>query len=176
MVSFGLAPGIMVYSLIDQSVASPDAGLNFLALPAFLLTLFSALRLGLFNLDTEQQKDFRGLPTPANTTYFAGLMLICHFDSFGLKEAVGSLPFLYLNILLFSFLLISPLPMFSLKTKHFRWAGNELRYTFILLVILLILFLQEAAFSVIILLYVLISFIRHLSRSPGLKATNRSDI
>jgi CDP-diacylglycerol--serine O-phosphatidyltransferase len=162
MVSFGLAPGMIVYSMISRHpLVASDAAVNLWALPAFLITLLSAVRLGRFNLDTGQSKEFRGLPTPASTTYFAGLMLIGYYNSFQMGWLVESLPFLYLSTLVFSYLLIAPFPMFHLKTTDFGWRGNELRYSFILIVLLLVILLREAAFSTVIVVYCLLSLIRN---------------
>ncbi|MCB0638405.1 MAG: CDP-alcohol phosphatidyltransferase family protein, partial [Lewinella sp.] len=81
MVSFGLAPGMILYSILDMGqqpgTATPLAqGLYWPAVPAFILPAFSALRLARFNLDERQTEHFRGLATPASTLLVVGLMLL----------------------------------------------------------------------------------------------------
>ena len=54
--------------------------------------------------------------------------------------------------------------MFALKFKHFRWNGNALRYTFILVSAALLILLGWTAFSAIVLVYVITSIIAELQR------------
>lgn len=159
MVSFGVVPGAIIYMLLvrglDKNFEEFPQYLILAALPAFLITVFAALRLAKFNLDTRQSENFIGLNTPSCTIFTVGLMLIYHYDSYGLKEVVISPFFLYPTILVLSYLLIAELPMFSFKFKSFQWAGNESRFIFVLLAILLLFIFKEVAFSLIILMYVL---------------------
>ena len=177
MVTFGAVPGAILYMLINfgwqSSTAQYPADLALLlqlpfsvaALPAFIISVFAALRLAKFNLDTRQSEDFIGLNTPACTMFIVGLMLIYHFDSFGLRSFVGNLFLLYALIPVLSFLLVTELPMVSFKFKGFQWKGNERRFVFLLLGITLLIVLQEAAFSPIIIIYVLISLFDYLFTS-----------
>ena len=133
------------------------------ALPAFVLSAFSGLRLAKFNLDTRQSQTFLGLPTPSSTIFVVGLLLIWHFNSFELGRVVGQPILLYIVITVLSYLLICEIPMFSFKLKTVGWKGNEIRFSFLGACVLLILFLQEAAVSAIILFYLLINISLHLS-------------
>ena len=157
MVTFGVVPGAIVYMLLsNHSILASFSyeKINILALPAFIISVFSGLRLAKFNLDTRQSEDFLGLPTPASTMLIVGLMLIYHFDSFGLKVFVSHPYFLYPVVLGLSYLLISEIPMFSMKFKGMQWKGNEQRIIFITLLILMFIFLKEVTFSIIIFLYI----------------------
>lgn len=163
MVSFGVAPGMMLYVLLRNSLGGE--GLVFLpALPAFLLSMLAGLRLAKFNLDTRQSDSFIGLPTPAVAMYVTGLVLIYDFDSLGLGAIVGNTYFLIANILIFSYLLIAELPMFSFKMKNFQWKGNEIQFIFTAIVILSIIFLQEVAFSLVILVYIFFSLFQNFRK------------
>ena len=160
MVSFGVVPGAIVYMMLFNHPLTADyyfQQINLMALPAFLITVFSALRLARFNIDTRQSEDFIGLNTPSVTMFVTGLMLIFHFDSFGLGEIVFHPYFLYPIIIVLSYLLVAELPMFSMKFKGMKWKGNERRIIFLFLAFTSFAFLQEVSFSLMIALYVLFS-------------------
>ena len=164
MVSFGVVPGAIIYMLLTKSPIGFESEfpVKWWALAGFIITVFSGLRLARFNLDVRQTEDFIGLNTPSCTMFVTGLMLIYAFDTAGLANLIVQPVFLYSVILLFSFLLVAEIPMFSFKFKGMKWQGNESRIAFIILAILLLIFLREIAFSLIILLYVLYSLTRYL--------------
>ncbi|NRB50334.1 MAG: CDP-alcohol phosphatidyltransferase family protein [Saprospiraceae bacterium] len=165
MVTFGVVPGLILYILIAEGFSGGgfSGQLQWSALPAFVLSAFSGLRLAKFNLDTRQSQTFLGLPTPSSTIFVVGLLLIWHFNSFELGRVVGQPILLYIVITVLSYLLICEIPMFSFKLKTVGWKGNEIRFSFLGACVLLILFLQEAAVSAIILFYLLINISLHLS-------------
>jgi len=69
MISFGLAPGAIVFSLLT------DTGINeWLPFAGFLIPVFSGLRLAKFNIDDRQTSSFLGLPVPANAIFWAGIV------------------------------------------------------------------------------------------------------
>lgn len=151
MVSFGLVPGVILYYLLSQNT-------NF-GILGFTVTLFSALRLGKFNLDTRQSDSFIGLPTPACTIFIVGLLLLFELNRFGIAHWIAQPALLVLVILLLSYLLIAELPLFSLKFKSLHWKGNEIRFIFVAVALLLLLSLQELGLVLTIILYVLISIL-----------------
>lgn len=159
MVSFGFVPGLVFYDLL-----APDlpAMLHWQALPGFLVTLFAALRLGKFNLDTRQTDSFLGLPTPACTMFAMGIMLIAFFDTYGLGSFILQPVFLYACIVLLSGLMVSELPMFSLKISGLNWKGNEIRFIFAAAALAALFIMREAALAAIIVAYVLFSAALHL--------------
>ena len=155
VVSFGLAPSMMVYSFLSDQIQS-TGNPPILAWTAFLLPVFSALRLAKFNLDERQKESFIGLPTPANGLFWA----------FGIGSSFEFLidknfdpMFIVAGILLFSWLLVSNLPMFSLKFKNFKYKGNRLRWYFLAGCVLLIVALGLPGISASILWYILLSVI-----------------
>ncbi len=162
MVSFGVVPGAILYMLLVKGFAGMDVlpiELTLAASPAFLVTMFAAIRLANFNLDTRQTENFIGMPTPSVAMFTVGLMLIFHHNSFGLANLVSSPLFVYLTIPVLCWLMVAQFPMFSLKFKKLRWAGNEIRITFATAAVLMGVLLKEAAFATIIIAYVLFTII-----------------
>lgn len=159
MVSFGVVPGAIIYMLLVRGMTknfeSFPQYLILAGLPAFLITVFAAVRLAKFNIDTRQSEDFIGLNTPACTIFTVGLMLIYHYDSYGLREMIINPILLYPIIIVLSYLLVAELPMFSFKFKALKWAGNEMRFTFLILALLFLILFKEVALSLVIIMYVL---------------------
>ncbi len=165
MVSFGVVPGAIIYMLLNAGfhyhyeMSSERAvlymDLYWKALPAFLISMFAGLRLARFNLDTRQTEDFIGMATPTMTLFVVGLMLIFDHNSFGLRSFIINPTFLFAVILIFSYLMVSELRMFSFKFKGRRWEYNKVRYIFIGISVLLLILLREAAFAAIVLAYIL---------------------
>ncbi len=175
MVSFGVAPGAVVYMLLVKSFAGQEGlpiQLTLAASPAFLITLFAAIRLAIFNIDTRQTENFIGMPTPSCAIYTFGLLLIYHYDSLGLGDLVTNPVFLYLNIPVLCWLMVAGLPMFSLKFKNLAWEGNEIRFIFAAFAVGLLVLLREAAFPFIIIGHVLFSLIVHLRVKRKLEIGN----
>lgn len=162
VVSFGLVPGIIMFWMLNNSLRADlhsFSGTEILlaSAPSFVLTLFAALRLAKFNIDTRQTDGFIGLATPAATMFITGLLLIVLHNNFGFASLLYNKFLLYGIVVLVSFLMIAELPMFSFKFKSFGWGGNEWRYVFIILSLVLLLTLKFAAISLIIVLYLLLS-------------------
>lgn len=155
-ITFGFAPAAIVFSMLraTMSPACPAAGLVPYA--AFLIAAFSALRLAKFNLDERQTSSFIGLPTPANALFW-GALAIGLQDNEALWTASWLPAALLAGILLSSWILVAEIPMFALKFKSFGWAGNELRYSFIIASATLLVGLGAVGFSAIIVLYVICS-------------------
>jgi CDP-diacylglycerol--serine O-phosphatidyltransferase len=125
---------------------------------AFSIAAFSALRLAIFNLDTRQSDSFIGLNTPANTLFISSLPLLPDHIGVWLYQ-----PWLLVTItLVFSLLLVSPIPIFALKFKNFTWAENRIRFVFLLLSLTLILIFKVAAIPLIILLYIGLSLVENM--------------
>jgi len=162
LVSFGVAPGLILYQLLRISYAKQENGLDVAIgwlLPAFLIPCTAAWRLAKFNLDTQQTSSFKGLPTPSTGLVIASLPLIISFQSFGIQQYLINKWILYIITLLFSYLMISSLPLMSLKFKNYGWAGNEPRYLLLIISLAAIILLQWAAPPAIILIYVILSLI-----------------
>ena len=154
-VSFGVAPALIVFSLFKE-INYPNY-LSFLAnwLPyaAFLIAVFSALRLAKFNNDTRQTTSFIGLPVPANALFWASLVAGC-------KPIASYHPLLTLVLVcLFSWLLVSEIPMFSLKFKNLSWKDNKIAFIFVIISAILLITLKIAGFAAVIVWYILLSIL-----------------
>ena len=148
MVSFGVLPAITIFSLIESQTFN-----SFFSYSAFLLAIFSALRLAKFNIDERQKESFIGLPVPANALFITGLVFLpSPFD-----QVTSSVPILIGITVLFSLLLVSPLELFALKFKNYTWADNKIRFTFVFVSVLLLALFKAGAIPLIILLYVAFS-------------------
>lgn len=161
MVSFGVLPSVIIYQL---SLQSPQTGSwsTWISYSAFLIAVFSALRLAKFNIDVRQSENFIGLPTPANALLISSFPFII--------DQGGSLSSYILNplyLLLFSMvmgiLLVSEIPLISLKFKNIELKQNLLRYILVFSSLILLLLFKFAAVPLIIILYFLISFIQFRS-------------
>jgi CDP-diacylglycerol--serine O-phosphatidyltransferase len=188
VVTFGVAPGMILFNYfvflmeLDQFNAWNPAEFStnqtvpfILACLSFTIPVFSAIRLAIFNLDKGQSHSFRGLPTPANGLFFVFFCsaAFIHNEQRGygsenwidpeLPESIIGLLFngwiLSILILLFSFLMVSRIPLFALKFKSFGFKGNEIRYVFLTLAAVVLIIFQFRAIPVIVVLYILLSLI-----------------
>lgn len=158
MISFGFLPSAIVFELYLRApqIDGISAYLNF---AAFLIAVFSMLRLAKFNVDTRQTENFIGLPTPANAILIASLPFIIEqhpsFSKFILN------PYgLTIFIAVMCALLVAELPLMSLKFKSHDFQENIYRYLLLLFSAILILFFKFAAVPVIILFYIALSIIQ----------------
>lgn len=159
-ISFGLAPAVVMYDAYMGSTSLYELPTNImepLRFVVFIIAAFSALRLAKFNIDTTQATEFRGLPTPANALMLMSLAVLAEQGEVALYQE---------HILLISvaasLLLISPIRMFALKFKGFGLRGNELRYGFLAVAALIIIFMPKYALLSIIVLYIVVSTLRWL--------------
>jgi CDP-diacylglycerol--serine O-phosphatidyltransferase len=161
-VTFGVAPATIVFAelgVIDYpSFMEPLR--EILPYFAFLIAAFSALRLAKFNLDERQTTSFIGLPTPANALFW-GSLLVMNPD--WIENESWSVFAIIILILVSSYLLISELPMFALKFKHWGWKGNEVKYCFAIISLLtLTIFGILEGWCIVIALYFLASVLLYL--------------
>lgn len=169
VISFGLVPGVVVFYMLSQLLERTSSGnalsVHLAASPAFIITLFAALRLAKFNVDARQSDGFIGLATPAATLFIIGVLEIFIRNTMGLGFIVQSVPALYGCVAVISFLMLAELPMFSFKFKNFVWKGNEVRYLFIILSVALLGVFKFASLTLIIIFYLLFSLALKLYKS-----------
>lgn len=153
VVSFGVSPAAMLYTLAAQGVCG---GLRLCpaALPAFILAVFAAYRLGKFNLDTRQKTYFLGLSTPAATVFVLGITLSAHHDLLGMKALAASVVSLYVLTAILSALMVSEIPMFGLKMRGFSGQYLWPLAVFAALGLALAVFLKYLALSVLVMAYI----------------------
>lgn len=168
VVSFGVAPAVIVYQMLRLSFAREEGGLEVsmaMLLPAILIACAAAYRLGRFNLSTGQQYVFRGVPVPAVGLLIASFPLIMHYNTF--QQVNGILLnrwFLYGVILLVSWLMISRLSILSLKFTPGGVAANWPIFLLVLIAVVAAVFLKWLAVPVVFLFYIVFSFI--ISQKP----------
>lgn len=161
VISFGVAPGAMLYLLLaNTTYAGNECPIVMAALPAFILSAFSGLRLAKFNLDTRQTTYFLGLSTPACTVFMLGITLGAYHDTFGFGTFLLANKWLiYLLIPIFSAMLISEIPMFGLKLKSLNWKDNAPLLFLLALLIPAVFFLKMLALPLIVIAYILLSLV-----------------
>lgn len=172
MVSFGIVPSIIAFELLSTTDIHP-----FLSYIPFSIAIFSAIRLAKFNIDDRQTTSFIGLPTPANALFWISIPLIIYMildndgEAFWSLEKLGSkvLAVLYNQYFLIgasilsSFMMVVNLPLFGLKFEDYSWENNKIRYTFLVLSIVLLIPLRFIAIPLIIVLYILFSILNTLT-------------
>ena len=177
MVSFGVVPGMAMYAMLKLANADlanevfyANENLNILihsdtvyALPGFLITLFSALRLAKFNIDTRQSSSFIGVPTPAITLFVLSIFLIAVLKQDELVVRMVATPWvLYLVTISASYALVAELPLFAMKFKVWNWQDNKIRWVFVGIVVALLAVFQLVAVPLIIIVYVILSVVNNL--------------
>lgn len=162
-VSFGFAPSVIIFSIFKEMHYPPilEPVSVFLPYAAFLIAIFSALRLAKFNNDTRQTSSFIGLPVPANALFWGSLIA----GEYNLLTSQGFNPlYLLLIICIFSWLLVSEFPMFSLKFKNLSWKDNKVSFIFLLICIPMLIVLGISSFAAIIVWYILLSLFTRKSK------------
>jgi CDP-diacylglycerol---serine O-phosphatidyltransferase len=177
MVSFGVAPAIIMYQLLKMSLFGADRTFSLetvrideliVLFSCILLIVFSGLRLAKFNVDTRQTTSFVGLPTPANAMLIGSIPLILATTNLSFVKDILLNTWVLLAITLFeSVMLVAEYPMFALKFKTFNYNENRIRYNFIILSAVLLASLQFLALPIIIILYILISGINNWVLGPA---------
>lgn len=156
VVSFGVLPGIVVYSLTKEQTDS-----QFLPYLTLIVPMLSAYRLAKFNLDTRQSERFIGLPTPANALLLSTLPhLVAQWPELTpwITSPIALVVFAWVT----SILLVSELPLIALKFKNSNFADNTYRYTLLCLGAFCFAWLQIAGIPLIIITYLLLSGVEQL--------------
>lgn len=188
MITFGVAPGVimMVVLTVDGSMISSGVSVeliksgfdnwfnglfegswDLLPLSGLIIPFFSLFRLAKFNLDTRQSESFIGVPTPANTLLFMTFPLVLNTlmgSEGGVSEVILFLfnpYFLLVLMIVMGLMMVSELPLFSLKVKHFKFKGNEIRFIFLLISLIFILVFKVWSIALIVFLYLVFSIIEN---------------
>jgi CDP-diacylglycerol--serine O-phosphatidyltransferase len=161
VVSFGVAPGMIIYQFLRLSYANTPGGIEasvLVLMPAFLIPCAAAFRLGKFNLDDSQQYGFKGVPTPAVGLLIASFPLIYWYSNN--PDAVSLLQnkWLWYGIIaVLSYLMVSNLPLMALKFKNFSVKSNLPKLILLVAAIIAAIFLKWLAVPVVFILYILLS-------------------
>lgn len=161
MISFGAAPGFIIYQFLRLSFSQEDGGVDtsiIFLLPALLIPCAAAWRLARFNLDTEQSLSFKGMPVPAAGIFIASFPLIYWNvnEAWAIQLLINKW-FLYAIIVLVSYLMVSKLPLMALKFKDFSVKNNLPKYILVVAAIIAFLLLKWLSIPLIIILYVVLS-------------------
>ena len=161
VVSFGVAPGMILYQLLRLSWATQANGLDVSVvwlLPALLIPCAAAYRLARFNIDDSQQCGFKGVPTPAVGLLIASLPLISWYtNSRVVEEALLNKWVLYALILLVAYLMTSNLPLMALKFKDASLRANLPKLILLALALVAAIFLRWLAVPVVFVFYIIVS-------------------
>ena len=155
-ITFGLAPAAIAFSLFKEvyypDFLMPVAGI--MPYTAFLIAVFSGLRLAKFNIDERQTSSFIGMPTPANALFWASLAV--GGPSFFISYNFNAI-YLFVLVVVMSLLLVAELPMFSLKFKDLSWGHNKVSYIFLIVSLPLLIIFQLSGIAAVIIWYILLS-------------------
>ena len=159
VVSFGVAPGFIMYWLMSHATDLPPFdlfGINVMPCLAFLLPVFAAIRLAKFNIDDTQKTSFRGIPAPGMAIFVASLPLALNQVELLTDGALSYWACSGIT-LFFSFLMVSHLRFFSFKMKSLSWKGNEVRWGFLAVAVVAFILFKWLALPFVMVLYVLLS-------------------
>lgn len=158
-ISFGFAPSVAIYSLLSEKVyliSNNSIITAYLPYAGFIIAVFSALRLAKFNVDDRQSDSFIGFNTPANAMFWVSFCCGLMTDN-RIFFGSGMIYTILVGIIAFSLLMVSELPMFSLKVKDYKIRGNEYRYFLIVFTIAALALFGVLGISAGILLYIALS-------------------
>ena len=167
VVTFGAAPGALLFFLLTGN-GLPLVPVIILAgtLPAA-----SALRLAKFNNDTEQATAFKGMPTPASAFTVVSFVIASKYTDYEIFDTLLYSEWFMSGLAVFlSVMMLINTRMFSLKISHLKLKGNEERYLFAVISLLLLLVFRLASLPLIMILYILISLLFVTIRRSGTKA------
>ncbi len=167
VVSFGVAPSVIMFQLLNVAILRNNMDFNIesagffeLLIPssAFIIAIFSAYRLAKFNLDKRQGKFFIGIPTPANAFLIASLPFVLK-DYEMVSDILLKIYILIPLIFILSFLLVSEIPIISLKFTNYTFRDNKSRFILLFVSLVLLVILKLSAYPFIFVFYLLISLI-----------------
>jgi CDP-diacylglycerol---serine O-phosphatidyltransferase len=161
VVSFGVAPGMILYQFLRMSFAKQQGALDVSMLwlvPAIFIPCAAAYRLAKFNIDSSQQYGFKGVPTPATALLIASFPFIFWYSN---NETILSLLlnkwFLYALIILLSYLMVSNLPLMAMKFKDLSLQKNLPKIILLLIAIVAALLLKWLAVPIVFIFYIILS-------------------
>lgn len=167
VVSFGVAPAVAVFILLRNYTLYPDWLIfleSYLPYIAFLIPVFSALRLAKFNIDVRQMSSFIGLPTPANALFW--ISYVYGMQSYSNKSSAGVYITMGLVVGL-SLLMVSEVPMFSFKLSNLKLKSNEKPIILLLCAISFILLWGIVGIACTIVAYITMSIIAELTKKES---------
>lgn len=168
IVSFGVAPALIIYEMLVPALEARFATgsgftSDFTAIALYipvLMPVCAALRLAKFNIDSTQTTSFKGLPTPANAIAVISVVVAANYASMPLlKSFTESSAALLVYTIILSLLMVSRIPLLSLKFKNLKLKGNEGRYILIGLSLISFIIFGLSAAPLIIPIYIIVSLL-----------------
>ncbi|MEO7048374.1 MAG: CDP-alcohol phosphatidyltransferase family protein [Ferruginibacter sp.] len=163
VVSFGVAPSLILYQFLRMSFAKEESGVDISIIclvPAFLVAAAGAYRLARFNLDSSQQTGFKGVPIPAVGLLIASLPLIYwNTENATLVNILLNKWFLYAVILIVSWLMVSRLPLMAMKFKKLSLKDNMPKYILILFSVASVFIFHWLSVPVVFIAYIILSLV-----------------
>ncbi|WKK67434.1 CDP-alcohol phosphatidyltransferase family protein [Lutimonas zeaxanthinifaciens] len=186
VVTSGVVPGIVMFQMmlyaskerwfmelsceVGNWTAYQHTYYYFLPFTGLFITLAAAYRLANFNIDERQTSSFIGLPTPAFSIFVMSLPLILFYgESPFFIDAVQNIYVLLVVTIAGCYLMNAEIPLFSLKFKTYSWAGNEIKYFFLVATIVLLFTLKMVAIPLVIIFYIVMSIIDNSIKKQGAK-------
>lgn len=172
VISFGLAPSVIVFSMLENSLPIQWQWVKYIA---FLNVICAAWRLAKFNISTDQTADFTGMPSPANGLFWASIALLSwkwSVDDVSIHFLFTVMP-VFALLILTSFLMVSSIKMFSFKFKPGGFKTNRIAYVYIgcIFIMPFVVWLLGQPFlltiPVALVLYMVFSFGYHYSLRKG---------
>ncbi len=165
LISFGFAPAVILHVLLkkillgnfDANILDTNLAIQVKVLLPFLLPVFSGLRLAKFNVDTRQSESFIGLTTTATGLFLSSLGYVFYKETGWLYTLINNQWLLLCMIPVFCFLLVSEIPMFSLKFKNYKIADNTDKYVLLIASLFFIVWQGIGGIAITIVLYVIFS-------------------
>ncbi len=170
VVSFGVAPSIILYQLLRISFIKEENGLDVSLLwlmPAFIIACSGAYRLARFNTDDSQSFGFKGVPIPAAGLLIASFPLILHDgnDWFFINEWLTNKWVLYAVIVLVSWLMVSTLPLMALKFKDLRLKNNIPKIILLAVAVAAAFIFHWLAVPIVFIVYIILSLLQKQKQS-----------
>ncbi len=167
MVSFGVVPALFVYKIFLLQLETVDPGsvcaqpwvAPVIQLSPLLIPALAAIRLARFSVHETRAEHFSGLPVPAHTLFWTGIFYEI-LTTGALYGQTVYIWFTWVILVMFSVMMIIPLPMISLKFHHFRFRGNRYRYIILAVGLAILLVVQLPGLPLVILTYILLSLFR----------------
>lgn len=171
VVSFGVAPSFIIYHYLQSASMSASmsvsvSGFNIIPFAAFFLAIFAELRLAKFNVDERQTTSFIGLPTPAMGLFVASLPFALQNEKLVFMANNMTNPYFYISlIVIFSYLMVSEIPFFSLKIKNLKFKENIHIYILAIFAVVAFAFLGFAAIPFVMLFYIIEAIILQFTKN-----------
>lgn len=181
VITFGVAPSMIAFQLVQQAIETGwNVGIvtEFIPYLTLIMAPLSAYRLAKFNVDERQTHCFLGLPTPTNALFWLSIPLIIEASKnqemfwgiplqgfySGLAAVLSNPCFVVMMAWTLGILLVTELPLFSLKFKSFKWKENSIPFSFLILSAILITLFSAVSIPFIVFLYVLLSIISNIKQ------------